>query len=41
LIGLLIAGPMLAAVNLAGPRTVLVAGYALVLAVALGPVDGI
>jgi sigma-B regulation protein RsbU (phosphoserine phosphatase) len=41
LIGLLIAGPMLAAVNLAGPRTVLVAGSALVLAVALGPVDGI
>jgi hypothetical protein len=41
LIGLLIAGPMLAAVDLAGPRTVLVAGYALVLAVALGPVDGI
>jgi phosphoserine phosphatase RsbU/P len=41
LIGLLIAGPMLAAVNLAGPRMVLVAGYALGLAVALGPIDGI
>jgi len=41
LIGLLIAGPMLAAVNLDGPRTGLVAGYALGLAVALGPVDDI
>jgi phosphoserine phosphatase RsbU/P len=41
LIGLLIAGPMLAAIRLDGPRTGLVAGYALGLAVALGPVDGI
>lgn len=39
LIGLLIAGPMLAAVRLDGRRTGLVAGYALALAVALGPVD--
>jgi phosphoserine phosphatase RsbU/P len=39
LIGLLIAGPMLAAVSLDGPRTGLIAAYALVLAVALGPVD--
>jgi phosphoserine phosphatase RsbU/P len=41
LIGLLIAGPMLAAINLDGPRTGLVAAYALALAVALGPVDHI
>jgi hypothetical protein len=41
LIGLLIAGPMLAAVRLDGPRTGLVAAYAMGLAVALGPVDGI
>ena len=41
LIGLLIAGPMLAAVSLDGPRTGLVAAYAMGLAVALGPVDGI
>jgi sigma-B regulation protein RsbU (phosphoserine phosphatase) len=41
LMGLLIAGPMLAAVCLDGPRTGLVAAYALGLAVALGPVDGI
>jgi phosphoserine phosphatase RsbU/P len=41
LIGLLIAGPMLAAIRLDGPRTGLVAAYALGLAVALGPVDGI
>jgi hypothetical protein len=41
LIELLIAGPMLAAVSLDGSRTGLVAAYALGLAVALGPVDGI
>ena len=39
LIGLLIAGPMLAAIRLDGRRTGLAAGYALALAVALGPVD--
>lgn len=41
LIGLFIAGPMLAAVRLDGPRTGLVAAYALGLAVAIGPFDGI
>jgi len=41
LIGLLIAGPMLAAVSLDGPRTGLIAAYALALAVGLGPVDQI
>jgi sigma-B regulation protein RsbU (phosphoserine phosphatase) len=41
LIGLLIAGPMLAAIRLDGPRTGLVAAYALGLAVVLGPVDHI
>jgi phosphoserine phosphatase RsbU/P len=41
LIGLLIAGPMLAAIRLDGSRTGLVAAYALGLAVAVGPVDGI
>ena len=41
LTGLLIAGPMLAAINLDGPRTGLIAAYALALAVALGPVDHI
>jgi phosphoserine phosphatase RsbU/P len=41
LIGLLIAGPMLAAIRLDGPRTGLVAAYALGLAVALRPVDHI
>ena len=41
LIELLIAGPMLAVVRLDGLRTGLVAGHALVLAVALGPVDQI
>ena len=41
IIGLLITGPMLAAVRLDGPRTGLVAAYALGLAVALGPVDDI
>ena len=41
LIGLLIAGPMLAAVRLDGLRTGLVAAYALGLSVALGPVDHI
>ena len=41
LIGLLIAGPMLAAIRLDGPRTGLVAAYALGLAVVLGPVDQI
>jgi phosphoserine phosphatase RsbU/P len=40
LIGLFIAGPMLAAVRLDGPRTGLVAAYALGLAVAVGPFDG-
>jgi serine phosphatase RsbU (regulator of sigma subunit) len=41
LIGLLVAGPMLAAISLDGRRTGLIAAYALVLAVALGPVDQI
>jgi sigma-B regulation protein RsbU (phosphoserine phosphatase) len=41
LMGLLIIGPLLAATSLDAARTGLVAAYAVVLAVALGPVDGI
>jgi phosphoserine phosphatase RsbU/P len=41
LIGLLIIGPLLAAIGQDGLRTGLVAAYALALGLALGPVDGI
>jgi phosphoserine phosphatase RsbU/P len=41
LIGLLITGPLLAAISLDAARTSLVAAYALALGVALGPVHGI